>query len=231
MPKVTLHILQTVDARIDGDFFSIPETLALARESAGIRERLGWDCIVYGATTVREIFPGGTQAKVDADPVPSGDHVIGAAERWIAVVDPDGTCAFSSPVSTRRGMEGARFVALVNAATREGYLAYLRDAGVSYLICGGESFSASIALEKLERLCGVRQVLLMGGGVADATFAAERCIDEMSLVIVPSAEVGRNVPTLFEPLPGMDIRPLELALLSCEAIGEGGVWLRYAVRD
>ena len=37
-PKVICHILSSLDGRIDGDFFMLPETMALGRKYGQIRK-------------------------------------------------------------------------------------------------------------------------------------------------------------------------------------------------
>lgn len=55
-PKVICHILSSLDGRIDGDFFMLPETMELSRKYGQIRKDYNPDAILNGATTCSEIF-------------------------------------------------------------------------------------------------------------------------------------------------------------------------------
>lgn len=229
-PKVTLHILQTVDGHIDGDFFSLPAVRALAGEYGRIRDELGWDAIVYGATTAHELFAHENLQLNRCDTLFEGDFIPEDSSRWIAVIDPEGTLGYASGICARSGMEGARFIELLCEETNPEYRAYLHRIGVGYLICGRDSFDAKLACEKLARLCGVEHMLLQGGGVADGTFAVADCIDELSLVLVPAAELSEDAIPVFNTVRAMNTKPLDLELIGAEQLGHSGIWLRYAVR-
>ena len=58
-PKVICHILSSLDGRIDGDFFTLPETMALGRKYGQIRKDYNPDAILNGAITCAEIFADG----------------------------------------------------------------------------------------------------------------------------------------------------------------------------
>ena len=53
-PHIIVHILQSIDGRISGNFFS--EAYNLVGEYAAIREELDAECIIYGATTAAEVL-------------------------------------------------------------------------------------------------------------------------------------------------------------------------------
>ena len=58
-PKVICHILSSLDGRIDGDFFTLPETMALGRKYGQIRKEYNPDAILNGAITCADIFADG----------------------------------------------------------------------------------------------------------------------------------------------------------------------------
>lgn len=145
----------------------------------------------------------------------------------MAVLDPDGTLGYDSATCERRGMEGSHIVALLTEDVPAPYLAYLRKRQVSYVLCGRGSFDAALAAEKLGALFGVTRIALLGGGIADGTFAAADTIDELSLVVAPVAEVTSGAPSLFETLPTVSAAPLTWRLVEARPLPDSGLWLHY----
>ena len=227
---IIVHILQSIDGRVAGKFFS--QAYGLVGEYGSIRDELDADCIIYGATTAAQVLSGvhaGRPTQVRR-PVPAGDYVADEAQTadfLFAVVDPEGTLNFDAATTERGGMRG-HLIQLLREDVNPGYLHYLRGIGVSYVLAGRGSFDAELAAEKLLELFGVSRALLMGGGIADCTFAAAECVDELSLVIAPVAEVASGQPSLFETVRGLSARPLSFELVEVRQLPSSGLWLHYA---
>ena len=226
-PHIIVHILQSIDGRVAGDFFS--QAYGLVDAYGSIRDELDGDCIIYGATTAAQVLPGvraGRPTQVRR-PVPAGDYVAQETDFYFAVVDPEGTLQFSGSTTSRGGITG-HIVQLLREDVNPGYLSYLRGLGVSYILAGWRSFDAELAAEKLQQLFGIQRILLMGGGIADGTFAAAECVDELSLVVAPVAEVSSGQPSLFETVRGLSARPLAFELVEVRQLPGSGLWLHYA---
>lgn len=225
-PHIIVHILQSIDGHVAGRFFSAAYDLVEAYTS--IRDELDAECIIYGATTATEVLSGvhaGRPTQVRR-PVPPGDYVAREADFYFAVVDPEGTLRFDAPDTTRGNLNG-HIVQLLREDVNPGYLSYLRGLGVSYVLAGRGRFDAELAAEKLLQLFGVSRILLMGGGYANGTFAAAECVDELSLIIAPVAEVASGQPSLFETTRGLRADPLEFELAEVRQLPNSGLWLHY----
>ncbi len=225
-PHIIVHILQSIDGKVAGKFFSSAYDLVGAY--GAIRDELDAECIIYGATTAAEVLSGvhaGRPTQVRR-PVPPGDYVAREADFYFAVVDPEGTLRFDAPDTTRGNLKG-HVVQLLREDVNPGYLSYLRGIGVSYVLAGRGSFDAELAAEKLLQLFGVSRILLMGGGFANGTFAAAECVDELSLIIAPVAEVASGQPSLFETTRGLRADPLEFELAEVRQLPNSGLWLHY----
>ena len=225
-PHIIVHILQSIDGRVAGKFFS--QAYDLVGAYGDIRDELDGDCIIYGATTAAQVLQGvraGRPTQVRR-PVPAGDYVADQADFYFAVVDPEGTLNFSSPTTTRGNLQG-HIVQLLREDVNPGYLSYLRGIGVSYVLAGRGRFDAELAAQKLQEHFGVQRALLMGGGYADGTFAAAGCVDELSLVVAPVAEIASGQPSLFETVRGLSADPLQFELAEARQLPGSGLWLHY----
>ncbi len=225
-PHIIVHILQSIDGRVAGNFFS--QAYDLVSEYAAIRDELDADCIIYGATTAAQVLAGvraGRPTQVRR-PVPAGDFVAQEADFCFAIVDPEGTLRFDAATTSRGGMQG-HIIQLLREDVNPGYLSYLRAIGVSYVLAGRGRFDAELAAERLQEHFGVARALLMGGGYADGTFAAAECVDELSLVVAPVAEVASGQPSLFETVRGLSAQPLAFQLAEVRQLPSSGLWLHY----
>ena len=225
-PHIIVHILQSIDGRVAGRYFS--KAFDLVGPYGDIRRDLDPECVIYGATTAAQVLDcvrAGRETRVRR-PVPDGDFVAADADFFFAIVDPEGTLTFNDSVAIRGDMEG-HLIQLLREDVNPGYLSYLRNCGVSYILAGRGRFDAELAAEKLQRLFGIYRALLMGGGYADGTFAAAGCVDELSLVVAPVAEVASGQPSLFDTVRGLSADPIEFQLAEVRQLPSSGLWLHY----
>lgn len=225
-PKVIVHILQSIDGRISGGYFA--HAMPYLPDYAEIRHELEGDAVMYGATTAEELFasPRPDLSAFEGGNVPAGDFVCETDSFHFLVLDPSGTLGYTSGTARRNDMEG-HIVALLHHDVDPAYLAYLRSIGVSYVLAGWGAIDVQEALAKAGVLFGIRRVLLMGGGVANATVAAADCVDELSLVVAPVAAVESDVPTFFECVPGLASLPVGFELAEVRQLHDSGLWLHY----
>ena len=230
-PKIICHILMSIDGRIAGDFFRLPETGKAAVEYRNLRGGFNGEAIIYGRTTAEEVLTKGHAPDLSA----YGNVVLrredfiadNSAANYLAVLDPEGGLGWTKPVVEGRGpgYDGAHIVELLTEKVPDAYLAYLQKIGVSYLFCGTDTLSCAQAAEKLHEWFGVQTALLQGGGVANGSFAAEGLIDELSLVIVPALQ-GGGAPCLIETAQGLKV-PQAYTVCDLYPLPGGGIRLHY----
>ena len=107
------------------------------------------------------------------------------------------------------------------------YVAYLRSYDISYIFAGKDRFDCANMLEKLNRLFGIKWLMISGGGITNLSFLQENLIDELSLVIAPVADGGRG-SSIFDRanlLPYNEAVSFEL--INAQNSDEGTLWLRY----
>ena len=233
-PTVICHILQSIDGKIAGSFFGLPEVGAVAPEYGRLAETFEADAVAYGTTTLDEIFTHGTSLDLQEplDPVARVDWVQPTdASRFLIAIDPHGTLGWTSGrPQGRPALAHAHIVAVLCETVSDAYLAHLQRLGISYVFAGVDELNLTVALEKLGRLFGIERVLLQGGGIVDGSFASEDLVDELSIVVVPAIDGSSSVPTSFETGDFLraPIAPLAYRLTAVERLGESGLWLRYA---
>lgn len=107
----------------------------------------------------------------------------------------------------------------------------MRERNISYIFAGEKTISCGIAVQKLKSLFGIEKLKLSGGGMINWSFAQEGLIDELSLIIAPTADGAPDTPTLFERRPDLPFSgPVRFTLKSVEAAKGGCVWLRYTAK-
>lgn len=121
-------------------------------------------------------------------------------------------------------------IEVVTGSTPVSWLAYLREHGVSYILAGEKSLDCRIAAEKLYQLFGIRRVLICGGGVVNWSFLQQGMVDELSLLISPSADGENDTPSVFETSSYLQSSaPVEFNLEDVQRIRKSGLRLVYTV--
>lgn len=229
-PWVGCHILASLDGRIAGSFMG---SAAAAPAVAAYRElQLAYeaDALAYGSTTACG-FAGSRISCLCSDaPVSEGDYVAPAAGApYLVSIDPQGEVAWKSGVVSRCGMPDAQVIEVLSSRAPRAYRAYLQEHGVSYLVAGENAIDLPSATEKLERLFGIRRMLVCGGGVTDASFLAAGLLDELSVVVAPVASGEVGVPTLFDQSPIASLStPTAFAFERAEPLSGGAVHMTYS---
>ena len=106
---VVCHMLSSLDGRIDGNFFGLPQTAQAVKTYGDLRGFYGCQATLYGTTTM---LGGYADGKVDALPPvkctpPQADWMNPAGKamgNFIVAVDPKGELAYASPTVEKKGV-------------------------------------------------------------------------------------------------------------------------------
>lgn len=232
-PKVTCHILCSVNGRISGGFMGLP-ACAEARNAYGrIRDELACDALLYGTTTMMESY-GARASDADAGAPWDGRDRVAALSpgNYIVSIDEKGVVALDAPTLTRSGKKDAHVIEVLGAGVSAERVARLDELGVSAVCAAGDGgvFDLGRAVHKLGDLFGITSILLAGGGQIDQSFLEAGLIDELSLVVAPVSEPSKTAASVFDAY-GEARQPWygSFALIDVRALDGGAVWLRYRV--
>lgn len=221
--RTIIHIFSTIDGRISGPFMTSSADAESRAAYARIREDYAPDAILYGSMTSRAFAGNAPAQPMEGTNVPDGDFVEHAVPEldgeYLVNLDPAGEVWWKEPVLRRAGHPDATVVEVVTGTTPGEFLAYLRSAGVPYIIAGDDRVDCAEMLDKLERLLGMETLLVCGGGKADWMLLEAGCVDEVSVVITPVASGEAGVATLFDQMPGTGRQaPIALSLSKAERV-------------
>ena len=153
---------------------------------------------------------------------------------WFTIVDGRGRGRGWMKDGAAFGEEwvGWYMLILVGRHTPSEYLAYLQQAGIPYLVAGGNDghVDLQLALKKMGSLLDVDCILSTAGGRLNGALLRGKLVDEINVEFFPAVIGGLGTPMLFDsPELEADERPTRLELISCCAQAQGRVWLRYQV--
>lgn len=230
--RTIIHIFSTIDGRISGPFMTSSADAESRAAYARIREDYAPDAILYGSMTSRAFAGNAPAQPMEGTNVPDGDFVEHAVPEldgeYLVNLDPAGEVWWKEPVLRRAGHPDATVVEVVTGTTPGEFLAYLRSAGVPYIIAGDDRVDCAEMLDKLERLLGMETLLVCGGGKADWMLLEAGCVDEVSVVITPVASGEAGVATLFDQMPGTGRQaPIALSLSKAERVEGDGLHVVY----
>lgn len=97
-------------------------------------------------------------------------------------------------------------------------------------MAGEKSLDCQIAVKKLYQLFGIRRGLICGGGAVNWSFLQQGVVDELSLLLSPSADGENDTPSIFENSSYLQASaPVEFNLEDVQRIGKSGLRLVYSV--
>jgi 2,5-diamino-6-(ribosylamino)-4(3H)-pyrimidinone 5'-phosphate reductase len=226
-PYVICHMCTTIDGRILGERWGrLPRVGDGAKLFETTAASFGIGAWLVGNTTMKEFAGPPMRLPPTSGVVDRKDHVAEAGARRFAIgADAKGVLRFREPE-----VNGDHIVVLVSEQVSDAYLTHLRAAGVSYLFCGRSRVDVRRALRKIGERLGLRELMLEGGGTFNGSALAAGAIDEISQVIVPIADGGAGIASVFDiPGPAPRMAAARLRLLQQRTLPGGIIWLRYRV--
>ena len=231
-PFVVCHMLTSLDGKIDGAFFGMPETALALKTYRELRDFYGCQATLYGMTTMLGGYADGRVGAFSAgDALPQKKDWVNPAGKamgnFIVSLDPVGELAFSSSILEKKGRPAAHVVEALTEQASPSYLAYLQKQRVSYVFAGKDRLNCTLLLHKLYSLFGVEKLMLAGGGISNWSFASEGLVDEFSLVVAPVADGGSGVSCFEQAHFLPSAAPVPFYLKSAETPAQDVLWLRY----
>jgi 2,5-diamino-6-(ribosylamino)-4(3H)-pyrimidinone 5'-phosphate reductase len=226
-PFVICHMCTTIDGKILGERWGkLPGGMDSSKLFESTANTFGIKAWVVGTTTMREFSDRHFVLPTAKQEIERVDYVADPkAKRFGIGTDAKGVLRYK-----RGDVNGDHVVLLVSEQVSNDYLAHLRAAGVSYLFCGVDQVEPKKALRKLGKALGIRKLLLEGGGTLNGAWLKAGLIDEISQVIVPVVDGGREVAGFFD-IPGPSPRKAAamLRLIKQSKLPGGIRWHRYSV--
>lgn len=227
-PYVICHMVSSIDGKIDGEYFGMPETREVLAANRDIVASLNCRAVLNGTVTSAEIYADGY---IDALPKSEKtferkDNIADRqAERYVVCIDTEGTLNWRGSTVERRG-QVSHVIAILCENVRDDYIAFLQEQGVSYLFAGQTTLELPLLLEKLGGL-GFERLLTTGGGVMNWSLLQSGCLDELSLVIAPVTSGETDAASVFDRSDFMQGHPAAFELMQMEKLESGAVWLKY----
>lgn len=230
-PYVTCHVFAGLNGRIDGAYLFDPAAAVSRSAYAQLQGQFGADAVAYGAVTTKG-FVGAAKPRLDgAGDAPEGDYVAPHREKAFYVsIDPAGEIAWKSPTYRRPGRDDAHVIEVITDEAPRSYRAHLRELGISYVVAGTGKLDLERALRALHDLFGIERVLVCGGGKTDMAFLAAGVLDELSLVIAPTASGELGTASVFDEIHGSTGASYAFSLERVDRLAGDGLHLVYRVR-
>jgi riboflavin biosynthesis pyrimidine reductase len=123
-------------------------------------------------------------------------------------------------------------VEIIPNSVSNAYKDFLRRMNISYLIAGEEQLDFGLAVGKIQKIYGKNELLLNGGGGINWSLLIEGLVDELSIVLTPTADGSTESALLFDGNPNYkDSDPVAFELLDAQKLQDGSMWLRYKVKN
>lgn len=236
-PKIICHMHTLLNGKVDG-IANITDVGMRAQrryfdimlgENRFYAKHRGW---LSGSGTSEAMMGGPREIDFPepTDPVPTGDFIGDPdAEMHYFAVDRTGKLAWESNVFEYFDVK-AHIVELIPASVSDAFKAHLRSINVSYIIAGDEELDMAAAVDKIGRIFSVDELMLGGGPNLNWSMIRDGLCDELSLVLMPTADAQNHTNSLFESHEKFSTpAPYEFKLKSAEPLEDGSVWMRYDI--
>lgn len=237
-PKVIIHMHTSLNGKINGLHLQTAEShasqiayydLFLGKEPF-YRDHSGWIC---GSTTSEVNFTHYKEPNLlaDASEVPEGDFLADHDEKiHYFAIDRHGKVAWNKNHINYFDTK-AHVVAIIPNNASNAYKDYLRRMDVSYIIAGEEKLDFAVAISKIRQIFGKKEILLNGGGGINWSWLKEGLVDEVSIVMSPTADGSTESASLFDGNPKYnDIDPVGFEIIDTRKLDDGSIWFRYNVK-
>lgn len=185
--KVIIHMYESIDGKIDGDWDGLPGDKASGDYYDDILFKIsntnanGSNTIVMYAAPGKVDLSKYSVAGIDyQDWVPTGI----TSATWDVSFDRRGRAGWEKNYFDYAGKQ-SRAIEVVTKLADKRYLAFLRSMQIPYLVCGEDEIDFAQALVKLRQFFGIQKVALGGGALINGAFLRAGLVDEISLVMAP----------------------------------------------
>jgi riboflavin biosynthesis pyrimidine reductase len=215
----------SVDGRILTETWGNPKGRSLY-EPIGNRYKVKtW---MSGRVTMERDFAGKRPLKLKPVHriIPRLEHIADTKARNFAIaIDREGK------LNWHRGeIEGDHIISVLSEQVSTEYLLHLQEKGISYIFGGKTELDLKKVLEKLNKLFGIKKLMLEGGGSLNGSFLRAGLIDELSVLYLPLADGTAGAPSLFDLAEGDKKKASKLKLLSVKKLQNDVLWMRYKVQ-
>lgn len=234
-PYIVLHLLSSVDGRIDGSFFKAPETADAYPINKEIRGRIPCTAVLNGAVTAAEIYADGflDEPLSGSNDAVCEDYIAGTElKNFVVCIDVEGRLKWSRNYIDRPNQPKSHVIEVLTETISGGYLEYLRKLGISYLFAGKDTLDLVLLMKKLKEKFGIDHLMVTGGGVMDWSLLDKGLLDEISLVVSPAVSGERDAATIFDRSSYSDEGPaIGLELKEFKVFDGGTLWLNYVPKN
>lgn len=214
----------SIDGKIQNDFYDHPDI----SYAWGVYEERNYtygQAIGVGRSTVDsgkrpDLRKYQGAAKEYKDKVIMDDCIYGV------IFDRHGLMCWEGNYQEYKNIPKRRILEILTEQVSPEYLGYLDEKEIPYLFGGKEDLDLALVLQKLKRDYGIETMVLGGGAMLNAAFFAADVVDEISLVIAPGVNGGRNKLS-FVGAEEVSAFPKFFKLKEAEQIGHNSLILHY----
>ena len=154
-PYIFCHMETSLDGKIMGKYLWRPDAVDEGDSFDLVQhQKYQYQALILGRTTIDDNFTYYEKPQVNeaAAEVPAGDFIAegASAGQFMIAIDSKGKLAWQDNTAEDGDMK-PHVVSILTEATPNSYKDFLRQKGISYLICGKDSVDLALACEKIKR--------------------------------------------------------------------------------
>ncbi len=219
-PFTTCFMMSSIDGRID---CAMTEQIEGSKEYYELLSYHNFDACLSGKVTAKmhyakdDQFVPLNQEKVNQEVY----YKATQANQYSIVVDTLGTLRWETNL-----VDDKPLIVILSENTTTDYIKYLKDLGISYIVCGKNKIDLPKSMDYLYRNFNIQKLGVVGGGNINGAFLDAGLIDEISLLVGPGIDGRKGMTSLFDGLD-MNRKPFRLQLNELKRYDNGVIWMSY----
>ncbi len=233
-PYIICHMITSIDGKITGDFLGDEKFSSHVEEYYRLNREFKADAFLCGRKTMEESFPQETPENVKVlKPIEKVDFVATKSDYYAVCIDSKGKQWWNNSViiDEDEGYNNAHIISVVSENVSNEFLQHLQNNHVSYIFCGKEDIDLTLLCHKLKMIFGINKLLVEGGGVTNSLFQSENLIDELSIVVTPTIELGVESKLNFSSMDSNKYIQKVYELKQAKVLDNNGLWLNYVINN
>lgn len=243
-PTINMYMETSLDGKSVGSFWDNERGAEYVEKYWKYYDQMDPQGLIIGWVSVQDwtyLLEEGNKLNLsdNVDSIPGDDFIAKTnLNKYIIAVDGSGKLAWKTNTKEavadhlqNQSMHAHHIITVLTEEVSNAYLQHLRKLNISYIFGGKDKIDFHVVMEKLYKLSGLKDLILMGGSRLNGSFARENLIDKYTTLVQASISGGdSNTPTrtTIEANPGQGyMAPIDFVIEKVEQIDNTGLFMSF----
>lgn len=243
-PTINIYMESSLDGKSVGSFWDNERGAEYVEKYFEYYDKMDPQGLIIGRVSVQDwTYLLEEDNKLDLEdnvaPIAREDFVAETdLKRYIIAIDGSGKLAWKTSTkgavadhTQMQSMHAQHIITVLTEQVSDAYLQHLRKLNISYVFGGKDKIDLHVVLEKLYKLFGLKDLILMGGSRLNGSFMREGLVDKYTTLLqatISGGDYDTPTKTTVEANPGQGyMAPVDFVIESVEQIDNTGLFMTF----